>query len=93
MRGIDSGNEILQILTSTLEDKRSESRKDGSCYGRQAYSIRAGAWNTLQYVSIPDFIVQSGTLRIDNSNFSNVFRAIVVYLFRVHGLPLRQNTS
>ena len=44
VRGGDSGNEVLQILASTLESKIGESRKGprGSpCYGRQVYAIRA----------------------------------------------------
>ena len=42
LRGIYSGNEIIQILASTLERKQDESGKDSPFYGRWVHSIRAG---------------------------------------------------
>ena len=39
---VDSGNEVLQILASTLEMKSNKSRNDGPCYGRRGDSTRAG---------------------------------------------------
>ena len=41
LRGVNSGNEVLQILASTFEFNVGEREKDGPCHGRQVYSIRA----------------------------------------------------
>src|SRR6266702_2123991 len=43
LRAVNSGNEVLQILASTIEFKVGESREDRPCYGRHVYSIRAGS--------------------------------------------------
>jgi hypothetical protein len=41
-RAVDLGDEVLQILASTLETKTGKSRKDSPCY-RWVYLIRAGS--------------------------------------------------
>ena len=43
LRGVDRGDEDLQILADTPEIKGGESRKDNTCYGRPVLSIKLGS--------------------------------------------------